>query len=286
MEEQVRFPCLDGPRRSEFAISHCKSMRLRLNLNGFLVALCLLSWGGKASAADRYYILIFGAEAPPVNPPRYSHSFATFVKVTGDESDNSQCAIEALTISWLSSSLKLHPWLLKPGQGTLLDLKSTLAWCRDNHMRISMWGPFQIRAELYAKAQTRVELLQSGAISYNEIDRPWRPQAADCIHAVSGVDVEPGLLRTRSAHGDSASYILVCHFCRWFINPDATEDWLISRLGLDCWPIKLRDLCKPPLSLLPILSPYYDQNPRAASTPSGVEAPATAGGTKDEQPQE
>jgi hypothetical protein len=135
-----------------------------------------------------------------------------------------------------------------------------------------MWGPYQIDPELYRRAIVRARLLQSGVIGYNSIDRPYRPKASDCIHALSGVDVDPGLLRTRSAHGDIASYIVLQHLCRWLIHPEVVHDWLLGPLGFNQYCIWRRSLANRPPALLPILPPYYDPDSQRTADLSGVEA--------------
>lgn len=94
---------------------------------------------------------------------------------------------------------------------------------------------------------------------------------ADCIHAVSGVDVDPGLFRTRTAQGDIASYFVLQHLPRWIICWEPHTEWLERALGLDQCSIVHRRFGEVPRALLPILGPYYDTSSRSGSTSNGTE---------------
>src|SRR5262249_17934148 len=68
----------------------------------WFAAILLVLIAGRARGGDDYYVIMFSAQRVP-NDPDFSHSWATFVRVSC--SDHGQCAripiIEARTISWL-----------------------------------------------------------------------------------------------------------------------------------------------------------------------------------------
>jgi hypothetical protein len=227
-------------------------------------------------AGEAYYLCVFGIQRPLLNRAKFTHTFGVFVKSSQPDGSPGPQALETITISWLPATLDIHMLQRDPEPGILLDLPGTLYWAYCNRARVTLWGPYQIDPELYRRAVVRARLLQSGTIRYTSIDGPFRPRAADCIHALSGVDVDPGLLRTRSAHGDIASWIVLQHLCRWLIQPHIEHDWLLEPLGLNQYCLVRRKLCDRPFALLPVLSAYYDPAPPQGTNVSGVEAPAPA----------
>ncbi len=230
-----------------------------------------------AKAAERYYLIVFGAQKS-INVPKDSHTFGLFVKETDPGS------LETICISWLAEDLDANILRHRPRVGVNLDLHFSMQHYESRGCRISMSGPFEMDREIYEKAKVRRDVLESGSVGYSPIDHRRRPKMADCIHAMSGVDVEPGLLRTRSAHGDIASYFVLEHLSRWLIHPETTYPQLISRLGLDQYCIRSRDFCARPHSPFPILPPYYDPS-LPAEGPRGVEAPTpTAGQSRTAAP--
>src|SRR5690348_8318895 len=56
---------------------------------------------------DRYFILVFGSQSTPKRA-RYTHSWATVVKVTGCDGSGTP-AVEEQTISWLPVTLNVRP---------------------------------------------------------------------------------------------------------------------------------------------------------------------------------
>src|SRR5438270_12145280 len=89
-----------------------------------LLALSLLP--GAARAEDFYYVVLFAHEGAP-NLPRYSHTFATFVRATGRGPCPDHYAVEAQTISWAPASGDIRVLRVGPERGTNLDLPATLA---------------------------------------------------------------------------------------------------------------------------------------------------------------
>jgi hypothetical protein len=195
---------------------------------------------GAGEARESYFMLIFAQEGES-HEPTESHTFATFVKATGNGSEKTNYKLENHTISWLPASLDIRLVRFFPEKGTNLDLKSSLGWARSRNARISMWGPYQIKKELYQRAVRQVERLNRGAIAYKAIDRRFRPdQASNCFHAVSDIDTDNGLLNTGIAHGDEASVMVLRHLERWIIRPEEVHSWIADRLGLDAAIVRRR----------------------------------------------
>jgi hypothetical protein len=197
-----------------------------------------------ARAAEHYYVIIFAAQAdPPL--PRYAHTFATFVRAAG--SSPACCAVEAHTISWLPASGEIRTFRFFPERGANLDLAGSLRFARSLGARVSRWGPFEVRPELYARAQAEIALLSTGVVEYKVLDRGLRPRVAtNCIHAASDIDVDDGLLETGVAYGEEASYLVAWHYRRWMIEPERVHEWVLERVGLCGAPIEPRNWGRAP----------------------------------------
>jgi hypothetical protein len=184
-----------------------------------------------ARADDAYYMIIFGQQ-DKTDRVDSSHTFATFVKTTGEGADKTKYALDTHTISWMPRSLDVK-LLRRPEEGVNLDLKDTLAHAKATKCKVCMWGPFHIKKELYDRALQQQARLQKGDIDYKALDLRFRPDAAtNCIHAVCDIDTDKGLLETGSACGNEASYMVLKHLNRWIIDYDGTHDWIGQRLDL------------------------------------------------------
>jgi hypothetical protein len=198
-----------------------------------------------ASAPSRaqeatYYMTIFSAQAAS-RDPRRTHSFASFVKATPpsptrgrtERGSAEDYRTEVHTISWMPRSLDIVVLRRRPEPGTNLDLASSLRWAESRNCRVSMWGPYQIDKELYDRAVKQEARLRSGRVLYKAVDRRFRPgMASNCIHAVSDLDIDHGLLHSGQGRGDAASRQVAQHLNRWIIDPERTHSWVASRLGL------------------------------------------------------
>jgi hypothetical protein len=189
---------------------------------------------GRADAWESYYVVVFAFQ-DELNLPRYAHSFATFLKATGDGPSTDRCAIEAHTISWYPASLEVRVARLQTERGVNLSLTDTLRLAGTLGARVSHWGPFQIRRELYDRAVAQVARLQSGCVQYKVLDADVRPSwATNCIHAISDLDTAGGLLVTGTARGDQASHLVVQHLRRWMVNLHLSHEWVYHRLFGTC----------------------------------------------------
>ena len=196
-----------------------------------------------------YYMMIFSAQRA-LNRPKYTHTFATFVKTKDQDALSEHHLFETHTISWLAAKKKVCLFRLWPEPGANLDLTTSLEWALSVQSRISMWGPFQIQLPLYEKALVQKARLESGTVQYKVFDPGYRPDiASSCIHGVCDIDQERGPLRTWFRYGESASRSIAVFFLPWVINPHQNHRWVSERLGLAKYPIIYRQLSTPVLGL-------------------------------------
>jgi len=133
----------------------------RLSLLAFLA---LLAGSPRtAQAREIYYVLIFGSQSRPKRLS-YTHTWATFVKATGEGSDPNAYAIEANTISWMPATLDVRVFRPWPEPGVNLDLEQTLRVVCANGESVTMWGPFVVGPEVYRKSLSVQGIIASGAL--------------------------------------------------------------------------------------------------------------------------
>ena len=204
------------------------------------IAILALTLAAPARAGTFYYAMVFGSDASPKRL-RYSHTWATFVKATGEGTDPNGYAIEMRTISWMPQKLDVRVFNPVPEPGVNLDLYRTLDVEYGHGDTVTMWGPFVVRPEIYERAGRVVSFLESGAARYRAISG-MDLLTGDCIHAVASVDPIFGrghypLIRI----GKPASrYIARQARTRSVLDQDATDNsWLLPRLGLDRYPIEV-----------------------------------------------
>ncbi len=205
------------------------------------LALILGTSAGAARASEFYYVLIFGSETRP-KQLRFTHTWATFVKATGEGTDPNGYSLEFHTISWLPETLEvkvLRPW---PETGVNLDLYQTIDAMLGNREEIAMWGPFIVQKPIYERSLRVQEIIRSGKVEYRAISTARNLLVSDCIHAVAAVDPVFGrnhypLIRI----GKPASRYLARELVLRSVYNQASYDnsWLISRLGLGRYPIEV-----------------------------------------------
>ena len=198
-----------------------------------------------APPGERYFFLVFGSQSHP-KQPKYTHTWASVVKVTG-------CAgavaptIEEHTISWMPASLDIYPTSFKVEPGANLQLHFTIEEMLRNDERVSVWGPYEVGPGLYQRFLVQKAFMDSGAVGYQCIDSIGEAakngNGCDCIHAVT--DMDPQYARNRyplSYFGDSASRHVVHQIQTRpiIIDPEADHGWLLPQLGLDKYPIVRR----------------------------------------------
>ena len=201
------------------------------------IAMLLVAASAPARAEEpneSYYMTIFSAQADS-RDPRRTHSFASFVKAIGTGDSAKDYPIEVHTISWMPRSTML---------------KSALAAKPDDVWLISLMGfvrmsnkDYRSAGEFYDRAIKQEARLNSGLVLYKAIDRRFRPgMASNCIHAVSDLDTDNGLLHSGQGRGEAASRQVAQHLNRWIINPGQTHAWVASRLGLNDQSVNRPDL--------------------------------------------
>jgi hypothetical protein len=157
------------------------------------------------------YMSVFAYETTP-RAPQTAHTFATFIKHDG-------AALSAHTISWFPQSNAIR--LLKPPEpGVNLTMERTIENANAVHAQVHEWGPYRIKPELYERALRQIARLESGRVQFKVLDRRQRPDFASCcIHAVSDVTADQGMLMTGPAYGVEASAMVV----------DYLEPWILQR---------------------------------------------------------
>ncbi len=215
-------------------------MRYRLLLP---LLLATFAWAPAAQAEERYYVIIFSSQSTP-RLPRYTHTWATFVRACVEGEDPCQYRIsEAFTISWLPADLEVRSLRLRAEPGVNLDLESTLAYVLERE-RVSEWGPFRIEPRIYEAAVQRKAQLESGAVKYKAIDPNRGPRTqtvSDCIHGVSDLDPDYGRRYYREVRrfGEAAGHWLGHQLVTRgpFAGYREDADWINHQLGLDNYPI-------------------------------------------------
>jgi hypothetical protein len=213
-------------------------------LSKLLPLACLLLAVQPASsrAEESYYVLIFGSQSQP-KQLRYTHTWATFVRAVGEGSDPANYQIYAHTISWYPASMRVRVWSPFPERGVNLSLEQTLATVYANGERVTLWGPFLLRAPAYNRSLQVYNILNSGRAQYRAISTTLNLLIADCIHAVAAVDPDFGrghypLIRIgEPASRFIAREIMVRSPARGVYQECYDNSWLIPRLGLVRYPI-------------------------------------------------
>jgi hypothetical protein len=197
-----------------------------------------------ARAAEFHYVMIFGSQSRP-KQLRYTHTWATFIKATGEGTSADAYSLESNTISWLPRTLDVKVLRLWPEPGVNLGLDETLRAVYANRESVTMWGPFIVRKELYDRSLEVQRIIASGAPRYRAISTPSNLLVSDCIHAVAAVDLDFGrrhypLIRIgKPASRYIARQIMTRSPAKGFEQELYDNSWLIPRLGLDRYAIEV-----------------------------------------------
>jgi hypothetical protein len=198
-----------------------------------------------APPGERYFLLVFGSQSTPKRP-KYTHSWATVVKVTGCDGPEAPF-VEEHTISWLPATLDVRPFSFCVEPGANLALHVTIEEMLRHEERVSVWGPYEVRPGLVYRFQVQKAFMESGRVGYQAIDSIGEAArtgaGCDCIHAIT--DMDPLFDRTQyplSYFGESASLNIVrqIHTRSIIICPQADHGWLLPLLGLNKYPIERR----------------------------------------------
>ena len=146
---------------------------------------------------EHFYVTLFASQTTR-RIARLTHSWATVLRVT-DQAEGQPPLVDSHTISWLPATLEIHPWRFRTEPGANLDLHETLRYALANGERVSQWGPYECRPNLYHRFLVQKEFLESGRIGYQCIDTVGEAartgDGCDCIHAMT--DMDPLFSRNR-----------------------------------------------------------------------------------------
>ena len=142
---------------------------------------------GAARGEERYYAMIFGSQSSP-KLLRYTHTWATFVRVVGEGDDLRSYQVYPHTISWLPESLAVRTWALLPEKGVNLDLYATLDAVYSRPRERDDVGPLRdgstgLRAVVAREGDPRQRRCRVPGDQH-----PANLLVSDCIHAVAAVD--------------------------------------------------------------------------------------------------
>lgn len=200
-----------------------------------------------AAGAERYFAFVFSSQAVP-KLPRFTHVWATMVKVGKLELPCDQRTFQVDTISWFPATLKVHTLRLHPETGVNLGLHETIARVHQQHQHVSVWGPFEVPEFMYCEFMTQKARLESGRILYQAIDSLSCPEnVSDCIHSLTDMDRQ----NRRSAYplsrfGDDAAaeFVNVIKRRGQFVASDESIEFAYQALGISCGSITRR-ACEP-----------------------------------------
>ena len=145
----------------------CSKAR-RWSLTILLAAGAILAGASSSQAEEYYYCMIFGSQSSP-KLLRYTHTWATFIRVVGQGPDLGTYQVYSHTLSWYPASMKVRVLAAKPEPGVNLTLEQTLAAVYANKESVTLWGPFVVTPEVYnrvALGDTGVD--QEGAVGLSE----------------------------------------------------------------------------------------------------------------------
>jgi hypothetical protein len=196
---------------------------------------------------EHYYALVWASQRH-FRTPAYSHTFATVVH-TAEAGPGQIHVLDVHTISWLPATLNIHPFSRHPEPGVNLSLRESLDYARANDERVSLWGPYELRAAAYKRFLVEKDFLETSGVGYQCVDN--RGEAArtgngcNCIHAITDSDADFGRENYPLIwFGDSGSEHLAYRLRDRgaIINPEVEHDEVLTALGLCDEPIRRRRL--------------------------------------------
>ncbi len=184
--------------------------------------------GPDVSAADDYYFTLFTAEATPYRSEK-THTFLAITRIPQDSG-----VVETREMSWLPATLHVRGIALRPEKGVNLSVADTLAVCRRDNMRVSVWGPYQIQPELYNRLSNQITRLETGKIKYKGADT-FQPSfhAMNCYHAIWNISNPFQKFTGPFTSGDTTGGKTVHLFRQWIITPEQTHDDILKVIGVD-----------------------------------------------------
>ncbi|MBA4189616.1 MAG: hypothetical protein C0467_16650 [Planctomycetaceae bacterium] len=178
--------------------------------------------------ADDYYLTLFTAEATPYRPEK-THTFLAITRIP-----QSAGVVETREMSWLPATLKVRGIALLPETGVNLSVADTFAVCARDNMRVSVWGPYQIKAELFNRLSNQITRLETGKIKYKGTDNLYpSPIAMNCYHAIWNISDPMKKFVGPFTSGDATGGKTVHLFREWIISPEQTHDDIFKLIGVD-----------------------------------------------------
>jgi hypothetical protein len=205
-----------------------------------------------AQASEVYFVVLFGSQRSLLNRPNYSHTFATFVKMTGPGAgfDPTQPHwIECFTISWLPATGDIFSLRRHPECGRNWDFEETMQLVQEQKQEVAMWGPYQIQPELFCRAVAQFIHLENDSVRFKAWDTGFPAEkVSNCIHAVGDLagDTARTMRNNMTGWGNPASYFVTLSLWPWLIDPNVTHPWVADDLGLGRYCLIPRDLSSYP----------------------------------------
>jgi len=179
-------------------------------------------------AAPRYFFTLFGGESVPFRP-RTAHTWATFAKAT--PAADGTTLVESVTISWLPATGVVKPFRLHAETGKNFTLQETYALAAAEGDRVSVWGPYEISAEWYARAVAQAARLESGAVRYRVLDSlGFNDRVQHCVRAVTAADMTRQFrLQPVLQVGERGTSRLAAEYASGgaFVGGIVTHDWVL-----------------------------------------------------------
>jgi hypothetical protein len=197
--------------------------------------------GGQRSSEGEYFLVVWAFQGPD-DDLVHSHTFASFYR--GD--DLAKGVVEPATISWLPVSGTVRPFSVEPGRNFSLD--ETVGMACHAGRKVSSWGPYKIRPELYHSAMKRIQLLQSGRIRYSMMNAS--PHSMNCIAAAGNLTSTP--LDTGILWGVAASAAVVKHLSPYFLSDASIPQILVDAVTAKACSGNVGEAAEAPEPLAPL----------------------------------
>jgi len=203
-----------------------------------VLSLCFLqvSFGRAAETASldgRYFMVVWAYQGPD-DDLVHAHTFISFYR----GNDLAKGVVSPLTISWLPATKKVQPFGSERGHN--FSLAETLQMACHAGRRVQSWGPYEITAELFERAKTRLALLQSGRVSYSMINS--LPRSMNCITAAGDITSMP--LDTGILWGVAASAKVVKHLSPYIVGKEDDLKDLVARSKTEACPGRATELSR------------------------------------------
>jgi hypothetical protein len=135
---------------------------------------------------DSYFVVVFSYEGPNgMMEPAATHTFATWVCMRDEQ------IVDRVVINWSPRDTFVEFFKEVPGSNH--TLKESVDFAIENDRKMSYWV---LRTDMTFFEEAKKQ--RDSLVTYKALDRKTRPQAVNCIHAVSDT---AGFLDTGTASG-------------------------------------------------------------------------------------